>query len=302
MIVRPRANLRDIMFAARGSIFFHVVWRVLLVTALSCGTVYWTRFHKDPLSELGAAPFTFIGVSISIFMSFRNSTCYERWWEGRRLWGQLIISARSLARETVLLRDDPVRARILRGVCGFTYALAARLRGLDEAEAAAPWLEPQSELLVNQPNITNAILAKIGEEISVLAEQGRISDWRYTVLEARLAELSGVQAGCERIKNTPLPYAYTLLIHRTNYLFCFLLPFGLSQQLGWANSLAGFGCELRFLRPRCAWRRTWRTHSDMMRTTCRSAPWREPSSVTNWRLSAWKTLPPPLAPVDYVLE
>ena len=74
-------------------------------------------------------------------MSFRNSTCYERWWEGRRLWGQLIISARSLARETVLLRDDPVRARILRGVCGFTYALAARLRGLDEAEAAAPWLE-----------------------------------------------------------------------------------------------------------------------------------------------------------------
>ena len=194
-------------------------------------------FHKDPLAELGAAPFTFIGVSISIFMSFRNSTCYERWWEGRRLWGQLIISARSLARETALLRDDPVRARILRGVCGFTYALAARLRGLDEAEAAAPWLEPQSELLANQPNITNAILAKIGEEISELAEQGRISDWRYTVLEARLVELSGVQAGCERIKNTPLPYAYTLLIHRTNYLFCFLLPFGLSQQLGWATPL-----------------------------------------------------------------
>jgi ion channel-forming bestrophin family protein len=237
MIVRPRANLRDIMFAARGSIFGHVAWRVLLVTALSCATVYWTRFHRDPLAELGAAPFTFIGVSISIFMSFRNSTCYERWWEGRRLWGQLIISARSLARETVLLRDDPVRARILRGVCGFTYALAARLRGLDETEAAAPWLERHSELLANQPNVTNAILTKIGEEISELAEQGRISDWRYTVLEARLVELGGVQAGCERIKSTPLPYAYTLLIHRTNYLFCFLLPFGLSQELGWATPL-----------------------------------------------------------------
>ena len=108
---------------------------------------------------------------------------------------------------------------------------------------------------MNQPNVTNAILAKIGEEISVLAEQGRISDWRYTVLEARLVELSGVQAGCERIKTTPLPYAYTLLIHRTNYLFCFLLPFGLSATARLGNSLAGRGRELRFLRPRCAWRR-----------------------------------------------
>jgi putative membrane protein len=236
MIVRPRANLRDIMFAARGSIFGHVVWRVLLVTALSCGTVYWTRFHNDPLSQLGAAPFTFIGVSISIFMSFRNSTCYERWWEGRRLWGQLIIEARSLARETMMLRDDPARERILRGVCGFANALAARLRGMDETAAAAPWLA-QPELLVNQPNITNAVLAQVGEECSVLAEQGRISEWRYTVLEARLVALSGVQAGCERIKVTPLPFAYTLLIHRTNYLFCFLLPFGLSEQLGWATPL-----------------------------------------------------------------
>src|SRR5271163_2247196 len=140
MILRPKAGLWEIMFATRGSIFGHVLWRVAAITVLSCGVVYWTQHHKDPLSELGAAPFTFIGVSISIFMSFRNSTCYERWWEGRRLWGQLIISARSLARETVLLRGDPVRERILRGICGFTYALAARLRGMDEAEAAAPWL------------------------------------------------------------------------------------------------------------------------------------------------------------------
>jgi ion channel-forming bestrophin family protein len=301
MIVRPRATLRDIMFAARGSIFGHVVWRVLLVTALSCGTVYWTRFHKDPLSELGAAPFTFIGVSISIFMSFRNSTCYERWWEGRRLWGQLIISARSLARETVMLRDDPARERILRGVCGFTYALAARLRGMDEAAAAEPWLEPESELLVNQPNITNAILANVGEECSMLAEQGRISEWRYTVLEARLVELSTVQAGCERIKSTPLPYAYTLLIHRTNYLFCFLLPFGLSQQLGWATPLlvavvsyAFFGLDALGdeLEDPFGHDENDLPLSAMARTVERD------------QLAALgsKALPAPLAPVNYILE
>ncbi len=226
------------MFATRGSIFGHVLWRVAAITLLSCGVVYWTQHHKDPLSELGAVPFTFIGISISIFMSFRNSTCYERWWEGRQQWGGLIIAARSLARETSMLQDDPARAQILRGVCGFAHALAARLRGRDEAAAAQPWLGPQVAVaLANQPNITNAVLADIGAACSALAEQGRVSEWRYTVLEARLVELSTVQAACERIKTTPLPFAYTLLIHRTCYLFCAMLPFGLSAQLGWTTPL-----------------------------------------------------------------
>jgi putative membrane protein len=166
-------------------------------------------------------------------MSFRNGACYDRWWEGRKQWGQLIFEVRSFARETATLKDGQARADMLRGLCGFAHTLAARLRDKDEGAAANPWLREKGDLL-QSPNIANAVLAQIGATCSALAERGAISEWRYAILESRLTGLSGVQAACERIKNTPVPFAYTLLIHRTVYLFCCcLLPFGLVGQLGW---------------------------------------------------------------------
>ncbi len=138
MIVRPKATLLDILLATRGSIAGRIVRRVLFMTALACGVVVWTRYYPSPFSGLGTAPFTLIGIAISIFMSFRNGACYERWWEGRKQWGAMIVEARSFARETATLRAHPARERMLRGLCGFAHALAARLRDGDEIAAARP--------------------------------------------------------------------------------------------------------------------------------------------------------------------
>jgi ion channel-forming bestrophin family protein len=233
MIVRPKAGLRDVMLAVKGSTAPRIVIRCTLLTLLSCVAVYWARDLPDSLSSLGIAPFTLIGIGLSLFLGFRNSACFARWWEGRQQWGQLIIEMRSLMRETSTLRPE-VRARMLRCLCGFAHALCARLRGADELAAAKPWL-PEPETLRGAPNVADAVLRLVGEDCSLLAEQEIISQWRYMVLEGRLQSLTGVQAACERIKNTPLPFGYTLLIHRTIYLFCCLLPFGLAAELSWAT-------------------------------------------------------------------
>ncbi|HVJ55508.1 MAG TPA: bestrophin family protein [Aliidongia sp.] len=234
-VPHSKVGLRDLLFAVRGSIVPHIALRVIVLTALSCGVVYWVTSHDDPFAGLGTAPFTLIGISISIFMSFRNNACYDRWWEGRRQWGHLVVAARSLVRETMPFRSKERRERILRSLCGYTHALAARLRGLDEAAAARAWLPARADGFSAGANVSNAILNDIGRELSSLAEDGEISEWRYTMLEARLVEISTVQAACERIKNTRLPFAYTLLIHRTTYAFCCLLPFGLATHLGWGT-------------------------------------------------------------------
>ena len=39
-------------------------------------------------------------------------------------------------------------------------------------------------------------------------------------------------AGCERIANTPIPFTYSVIIHRIIYLYCLLLPFGLLDSTG----------------------------------------------------------------------
>jgi putative membrane protein len=61
-----------------------------------------------------------------------------------------------------------------------------------------------------------------------------LDGWRMQLIEARLTALSAVQAGCERIRNTPIPFAYRLLLHRTAALFCLMLPFGLAHAFGYA--------------------------------------------------------------------
>jgi len=233
MIVRPKPNLLGILFSLKGSIAKRIALRSLLVTLLASVIVLVETLHPAYFSKVNATPFTLLGLSLSIFMSFRNNACYDRWWEGRKQLGQMIIDVRSLIRETQVLRDPAERAGLLRSVCGFAHGLVARLRHEDEAQAIKPW----SQFQANHPNLPDNLLQQVGARFSALAEQGVISEWRYTQLEARLVSLSQVQASCERIKSTPLPFPYTLLLHRTIYLFCILLPFAMAEPLGWLTPL-----------------------------------------------------------------
>lgn len=235
MIIRPKPTLWDVLFTLKGSIAKHIAIRLAAITTLACVVTWVASSHPGSFARLSAAPFTLIGLSLSIFMSFRNNACYERWWEGRRQWGQLVVEVRSFLREAGAV-DDETRTTMMRGLCGFCHALAAQLRDTDEKAAAAPWL-PAGLGLADAPNVADAILTAVGRDCADLAARGVISDWRYTMFEARLVAMSGVQAACERIKTTPLPFAYTLLLHRTAYLFCCLLPFGLANPLGWATPL-----------------------------------------------------------------
>ncbi|WP_426099767.1 bestrophin family protein [Pseudomonas sp. PSPC3-3] len=229
MIVRPKPNLLGILFSLKGSIAKRIALRSLLVTLLASVIVLVETLHPAYFSKVNATPFTLLGLSLSIFMSFRNNACYDRWWEGRKQLGQMIIEVRSLIRETQVLSDPLERASLLRGLCGFAHGLIARLRLEDEAQALKPWIEVDP----GHPNLPDQVLQQLGTRFSGLAERGVISEWRYTQLETRLVSLSQVQAACERIKSTPLPFPYTLLLHRTIYLFCILLPFAMAEPLGW---------------------------------------------------------------------
>jgi putative membrane protein len=234
MISRSGPTFTDILFAMRGSIIPRIAWRLLLIVIVSAGAVLLARTEPKMFFELGAMPFTLIGIALSIFMSFRNSACYDRWWEARKLWGQLIVSSRSFARQIAAI-DPAERDPMLLGLCGFAGGLAARLRNEDEVERIGQWSD--AARWAAQPNPTDAVLADIGRRCTDLAAAGTIRDIHYSVLEGQLTQIGGVQAGCERIKTTPLPFAYALLLHRTAYMFCLLLPFALAGSLGWWTPL-----------------------------------------------------------------
>ncbi|QXH50261.1 bestrophin family protein [Pseudomonas fakonensis] len=231
MIVHPRPDMLRVLFTLKGSIVKRIALRCLAVTLLAALIVLVERHYPALFYPVSATPFTLLGLSLSIFMSFRNNACYDRWWEGRKAWGRMIIEVRSFTRESVVIADQQLRAYLLRSLCGFAHALNARLRNEDELRAARPWLNEADR--VTPHNVCDGILQAVGEHCAQLP----VSDLRYTLLEQRLTGLADVQATCERIKGTPLPFPYTLLLHRTIYIFCLLLPFALAEPLGWLAPL-----------------------------------------------------------------
>lgn len=228
MILRDKPGMLDVLFAVRGTIVPRIAGRLMLIAAVTVGAVAAQDAHPGVFARLAAIPFTLIGLALSIFMSFRNNAAYDRWWEGRKLWGALVISSRSVARLAMGM-DDAAQAKVLRGVCGFAGGLAARLRGRDEAAAVARWIA-----LPGAPvNATDAALRAIGAETQRLRAAGALDPMHWHALEEQFAALAQVQGGCERIAGTPVPFAYSLLLHRTAHVFCLSLPFALAGSMGW---------------------------------------------------------------------
>ncbi len=99
MIVRTRPNLLTLLFTLRGSIVPRVAPKLAGIVAVSCAVV-WAESRWPALFPVsaGVTPFTVVGLALSIFLSFRNNACYERWWEARKHWGNLIGEVRNLAR------------------------------------------------------------------------------------------------------------------------------------------------------------------------------------------------------------
>jgi putative membrane protein len=242
MIVRPRPHAGQLLYILRGSVVPRILGKVLAITLLSAAIVAAHKLFPQYFPDYTAAPFTLLGLALSIFLGFRNSACYDRWWEGRRQWGQLIVELRSFSRQIAALIDQDtreaaaLRRRVIRRAIAFPYALAASLRGA--AVDVSGWLETEEAARVaasrNQPD---AILREMAADLLRAQRDGRFGEIVYQGLVNHLTAISGIQAACERIRHTPLPFAYTLLLHRTAYLFCLLLPFGLVDNLGYATPL-----------------------------------------------------------------
>lgn len=240
MIVREKPGLLALFFVFQGSIAPRVMPQIILVSILAALTVALHQRFPDLFPVLTTASFGFIGVALSLYLGFRNNACYERWWEGRKLWGKLLVEVRSLLRLSLSYRgmDSERHQRMVRRLMAFTCCLRDQLRGKDPMPVLGEWLRfdelQQVDQAVNRPE---AILGLIGEQLATEVKSGSLDPVTIRNFEQRLVALSEVVAGCERLENTPLPFAYMLLVHRICYIYCFLLPFGLVASSGFATPL-----------------------------------------------------------------
>ncbi|MEQ1411845.1 bestrophin family protein [Acinetobacter indicus] len=240
MIVRDQPSVFRLLFSWRGTILPKVLpplGVVMLLSAIVGGLSYVGYFHFSDFPLIG---FTLIGVVLSIFLGFKNSACYDRWWEARKLWGMLIANARHFDRDCRMLAQGR-RERVIQHVIVFANVLRDRLRhqtaNPTELVETSGMSQQAVTQLYQQANAPQYTLSLIQWELMQALKEGEISDIIYSQMNQHVMELSLVQTGCDRIATTPLPFAYSVLLNRTVYFFCFMLPFSLSSTLGLATPL-----------------------------------------------------------------
>lgn len=235
MIVRDKNNSFMLLFAWSGTILPSVLPALLIVVFLSSFLVYLSTHHYVSVPAVPAIGFTIFGIILSIFLSFRNTACYERWWEGRKLWGALIAYTRHIARDSHVLTDQRRNVLMYR-IMLFTHLLRDRLRmqnhPLDFYQDQSNFSLLELQQFPQKLNAAQFCLEAIQKDLVQALKQGEISDIIYQHLNQHIVELGNIQAGCDRIVSTPLPFSYSVLLHRTVYCFCFILPFSLETSLG----------------------------------------------------------------------
>ena len=233
MIVRDKPNAWQLLFVMKGSIIPAIAPRLAAVTLLSVAVVALQETGLIRVHEIAALPFSLIGIALSIFAGFRNSACYDRWWEGRKVFGQLLVEARSFARLQLAVRDAAAGRRAAYGAVAFGHLLRHHLRGEPAgAEALAALAAAGLPGVAAARNPPNMLLTGLTREAAAAAAEGDVNPQVLQVLEERLVAMSGILAAAERIRATPVPYTYSLMLHRTAMLFCLLLPFGLAAAAG----------------------------------------------------------------------
>ncbi|MCP5307743.1 bestrophin family protein [Cognatazoarcus halotolerans] len=239
MIIRPRPHWLHLLLVRRGSLLPRILPQQLFVLTLACAVAFAHGQLYHWKVTLTASPFSLMGVTLAIFLGFRINASYDRYWEGRKLWGAVLVVARNLARQSLTLPSHGVDARLfVLGLIAFAACMRNQLRARPRDEGLAGLLpEAVIERLREARFAPGLILLWLGEEVAKWRDAGALSPMLAQHMEATLDELGAALGGCERIASTPLPFTYTVILHRSSYVYCIMLPFGLVDSIGWMTPL-----------------------------------------------------------------
>jgi putative membrane protein len=235
------------LFDVKGSLILEVTPRVLSCMVWSVAVVAFHRYVGKV--DIPETIHTLLGVALGLLLVFRTNSSYDRFWEGRQLWGSLINETRNLARVVAVhIRNDlALQDSLIRWIGAFPYSVKNVLRGTDGLGPIAEELPAVEKLIAEKSEHPPLTIAK--QITSLLVEtrdKGLISDITLASFDRMLLQMVDDLGGCERIASTPLPFAYTVHLRRVMIVYCFTLPFALVDPFGWLTVPAMLGVAYTF--------------------------------------------------------
>ncbi|QIR41261.1 hypothetical protein HCG51_05845 [Tolypothrix sp. PCC 7910] len=242
-------------FKLQGSVIPGVLWR-----SLCCGAfgvlISFLYFQEFPVSQpiLGSV---IPSIVLALLLVFRTNTAYERFWEGRKLWGSTVNTIRNLALQIwvsvneVEPEDRQRKIAALHLLLAFAISKKLLLRYEPASEELKSWVSPsQYSILQNSKNMPLEVTRWLGNYLQQEYQRGLITVNQLTSIQGLINHLIDNLGGCERILKTPIPAAYVIHLNQLVLIYCLILPFQFVKDLGWSTgifvalvSFALFGIE-----------------------------------------------------------
>jgi putative membrane protein len=234
-------NWLGLLLSVHGTVLPRIAVRVLIAGVLGV-LVSVLADHGTANLAIAGSVHTLVGVALGLLLVFRTNASYDRFWEGRRLIGQIVNNARDLARQTGCYLDQSspeLRARAGDLVVALYATIRRHLRGEREWPELASRLTADQLAALATVRTPPVLVGKwLGDLFAREVAAGRLSEHRLVMLDAAVSDHIDFLGGCERILRTPVPFAYAHHIKGFLTVFCFTVPMALLPTMGWYTGLA----------------------------------------------------------------
>ncbi len=215
---------------------------LIIVTVYAAGIVFMHDYvHIKNMSIPMAIP-GLLGTAISLILGFRIAQSYDRWWEARKIWGEIVNDSRTLIRQIQTFVVDTNNPEDIRQMqkdfamtqIAFSYALGKSLRGLDPlCGIEKSLIDAEIIEVAKSSNIPNAILSLHAKRLKIAVNKNWISGFETIQIDNTITRLTAAMGKAERIKSTIFPVTYTVIVQFLLYLFVLLLPLGMTDYFGY---------------------------------------------------------------------
>lgn len=218
---------------------------LLILGLFTAGLTYVEQqvLHRSDIFQDTITVHSLIGFVLGLLLVFRTNTAYDRWWEGRKKWGALVNDSRNFALKlnALLPRDDKAtRTYFSHMISNYVHAMKEHLRhGVKHEELED--VENIKARVSGKDHVPNYIVGDMFRKAKKLNGEGVISNEEFLIIDKELKGFTDIIGACERIKNTPIPFSYSLFIKKVIFFYIITLPIGFIPVFGyWTVPIACF--------------------------------------------------------------
>lgn len=216
-------------------------FRILLPTLFSIGIyaaiIVYIEAHLFHInSKNPTVMHSILGFVLSMLLVFRTNTAYDRWWEGRKVWGSVVNNSRNLALKlSVILAHEKDKTEIKHLITNYVFSFKNHLRSKYIQEEFTPTENITLAVFADANHKPNLIAQSLYSKIHQLHQNKDLTNEHLIILNDELKSFTDNCGGCERIKNTPIPYSYNIFLKKMIFLYCMSLPIFFGSEFGYTT-------------------------------------------------------------------